>query len=64
MVGVPAGERDAAPDVKDAGWAKTKIDGFVLAKLEQKNLKPSPQADPSTLVTRAYIDLVGFSPDL
>ena len=51
-----------APKVKDAAWARNKIDSFVLAKLEQNNLKPSPQADPAALVTRAYIDLVGYRP--
>ena len=51
-----------APNVKDAAWAKTKIDSFVLAKLEEKGLQPSPQADPATLVRRAYIDLVGYRP--
>ena len=51
-----------APPVKDAAWPKTKIDSFVLAKLEEKGLRPSPSADPRTLVTRAYIDLLGFRP--
>jgi hypothetical protein len=57
----------ATPAVKDArwsktGWSKTKIDSFVLAKLEEKKLKPSPPADARTLVRRAYVDLVGFKP--
>ncbi|MGD0435075.1 MAG: PSD1 and planctomycete cytochrome C domain-containing protein [Bryobacteraceae bacterium] len=51
------------PSVKDSAWPRTKIDSFVLAKLEEKGLKPSPTADPRTLVTRAYIDLVGFRPN-
>jgi hypothetical protein len=57
----PVNEKPA-PGVKDAAWAKTKIDRFILAKLEEKNLTPSPKADPATLVTRAYIDLVGYRP--
>lgn len=52
----------AAPGVKDAAWAKTKVDAFILAKLEEKGLKPSPPADPRTLVQRAYIDLAGYKP--
>jgi hypothetical protein len=52
----------SAPKVKDANWAKTKIDTFLLAKLEEKKLKPSPPADARTLVHRTYIDLVGFKP--
>ncbi len=51
-----------APPVKDAAWPQTKIDSFVLSKLEEKGLRPSPSADPRTLVTRAYIDLLGFRP--
>ncbi|HLX41822.1 MAG TPA: DUF1553 domain-containing protein [Bryobacteraceae bacterium] len=57
----PVNEKPA-PGVKDAAWAKTKIDRFILAKLEEKNLTPSPKADSATLVTRAYIDLVGYRP--
>src|SRR4051794_18646500 len=37
------------PDGKDRNWAKMRIDAFVLAKLEQKGLKPSPAADRETL---------------
>ena len=44
------------------GWPKTKIDNFVLAKLQEKKLAPSPQADRRTLVTRAYVDLLGYKP--
>jgi hypothetical protein len=52
----------AAPEVKNSAWVKNKIDAFVLAKLEEKGLTPSPAADRATLVTRAYIDLVGYRP--
>ncbi len=38
------------------------IDYFVLNKLEQKKLKPSPEADRRTLIRRLYIDLVGLLP--
>src|SRR5580658_3696661 len=52
----------APPKVKDTTWAKTKIDAFVLAKLEEKGLTPSPAADKRTLVERAYVDLIGMKP--
>ena len=52
-----------APAVKDAAWPKSKIDSFLLAKLEEKKLKPSAPADARTLVQRAYIDLVGYRPN-
>jgi Protein of unknown function (DUF1553)/Protein of unknown function (DUF1549)/Planctomycete cytochrome C len=51
-----------APRVKDSTWPKTKIDAFLLSKLEEKNLKPSPPADARTLAERAYIDLLGYKP--
>ena len=52
-----------APPVKEIGWPESKIDSFLLAKLEQKGLKPSPPADARMLVTRAYIDLAGYKPN-
>ena len=42
--------------------ARTKIDHFVFAKLQEKGLAPSPEADPRTLIRRAYIDLLGLKP--
>ncbi len=49
--------RTAQPD-----WVRTKTDSFVLAKLEENNLRPSPPADPRTLIRRAYLDLTGLPP--
>ena len=43
-------------------WTKEKIDWFILAKLEQKKLRPSPEADPATLINRASLDLTGLRP--
>jgi hypothetical protein len=53
----------AAPSVKNTSWPKSKADAFVLAQMEEKGLAPSPTADPATLVTRAYLDLVGYRPN-
>jgi hypothetical protein len=50
------------PDHAARGWPATKIDNFVMAKLQEKKLQPSPQADKRTLVTRAYVDLLGYKP--
>ena len=53
----------AAPKVLPAqGRPANKIDNFVLARLAEKNLQLSPQADKRTLVTRAYVGLLGFKP--
>ncbi len=43
-------------------WTKEKIDWFILAKLEQSKLKPSPTADRATLIERASLDLTGLRP--
>ena len=51
-----------APRISRADWARKKIDAFVLAKLEENDLTPSPQADPRTLIRRAYLDLTGLPP--
>jgi len=53
----------AAPKVATAqGRPVNKIDNFILAKLAEKNLQLSPHADKRTLVTRAYVGLLGFKP--
>jgi mono/diheme cytochrome c family protein len=54
--------RAAVPRVSDTRWSKNPIDGFVKAKLEEKDLTPAPAADRNTLIRRAYLDLVGLLP--
>jgi hypothetical protein len=41
---------------------RSKLDRFVLAKLAEHGLTPSPEADARTLIRRAYIDLIGLKP--
>ena len=43
-------------------WAKTDIDHFVLAKLEEKGMRPAAAADKRTLIRRATLDLTGLPP--
>jgi hypothetical protein len=50
------------PAVKDARWVHNDIDRFVLAKLEQKNLKPNRDADPAVLLRRLNYALIGLPP--
>ena len=54
--------RASAPAVKDGSWARNDIDRFVLARLEAAKLKPSPEADPRTLIRRLSYDLTGLPP--
>lgn len=38
------------------------IDAFVLDRMQQESLAPSPSADRKTLVRRVYYDLIGLQP--
>src|SRR5205814_6569683 len=40
----------------------TPIDAFILARLEEKNLRPSPPADRRTLLRRTTYDVIGLPP--
>jgi mono/diheme cytochrome c family protein len=50
------------PTVTDTLWARTSLDPFVLARLEEKGLKPVAPADRRTLIRRATFDLTGLPP--
>ena len=50
------------PPVKDNAWCRTPIDRYILAKLEEKGLSPSPEADRRVLIRRAYFDITGLPP--
>lgn len=52
----------APPAVKNAAWASTEIDRFVLAKLEAKGLSPAADASRPALVRRLSYDLTGLPP--
>ena len=54
--------RPAVPKVKNKAWVRNPIDNFILAKLEQENLTPSPEADKITLLRRLSLDLIGLPP--
>jgi hypothetical protein len=58
---VPPAKR-VPPAVADKSWSANWIDQFVLAKIEAAGLKPSPDADKTTLIRRLYIDLTGLPP--
>jgi hypothetical protein len=54
--------RPSLPAVSPASWVKTPIDTFVLARLKQEGLSPSPEADRATWLRRVSLDLVGLPP--
>ncbi|MFN3652789.1 MAG: PSD1 and planctomycete cytochrome C domain-containing protein [Armatimonadota bacterium] len=55
-------KRPAVPAVKRKGWVTNPIDAFVLARLEQRGLRPSTPADRVTLLRRVSLDLTGIPP--
>jgi mono/diheme cytochrome c family protein len=72
-------QRPAVPEVggqksevgsqkSEVGSQKTEvrnpIDAFILARLDNEGLKPSPEADRTTLIRRATYDLTGLPPTL
>jgi hypothetical protein len=54
--------RPALPDVKQKRWPRNAIDRFVLARLEEARIKPSPEAGRATLARRLSLDLIGLPP--
>jgi mono/diheme cytochrome c family protein len=57
-------ERPALPAVQRRDWARNAIDLFILARLEQENIAPSPEADAVTLLRRASLDVIGLPPTM
>ncbi len=55
-------EKNEAPQTKQSDWPKNPIDSFILAKLEQEGITPSPEAERSVLIRRLYVDLLGLLP--
>jgi Protein of unknown function (DUF1549)/Protein of unknown function (DUF1553)/Planctomycete cytochrome C len=54
--------KPAPPAVKNAAWAKSSLDRFILAKLEAAGIAPNPPAPRNVLIRRAYFDLLGLPP--
>ena len=55
-------KRSKLPSIKDSKWVRNPIDAFVLAKLESKGLKPSPETVRHTLIRRLSYALTGLPP--
>ncbi|MFO1023184.1 MAG: PSD1 and planctomycete cytochrome C domain-containing protein [Planctomycetales bacterium] len=54
--------RSELPEVKKKEWVRNGVDAFILARLEQEGLQPSPDADWVTLFRRLSLDLTGLPP--
>src|SRR5260221_46018 len=50
------------PQTKNHAWPRTPVDAFILAKLEEKNMVPAPDAEKGALLRRATFDLIGLPP--
>lgn len=59
-----APKRPDPPKVANAAWVRNPIDNFILHRLEQEGMKPSPEADRATLLRRVSLDLTGKGPTL
>jgi hypothetical protein len=54
--------RPTLPRVSSPDWTRNRIDAFILAKLDERQLHPAPPVEPRELIRRAYLDLVGIPP--
>ncbi|MCE9527878.1 MAG: PSD1 and planctomycete cytochrome C domain-containing protein, partial [Planctomycetales bacterium] len=57
-----APKKPALPAVKDKSWTRGEIDLFIAAKLDTSGLKPSREAEKTTLIRRVTLDLTGLPP--
>ncbi len=55
-------KRPELPAVADLSRVRNPIDRFVLARLDQAGIAPSPEADRITLLRRVSLDLTGLPP--
>ena len=54
-------ERPVVP-ASNSRWIRNDVDQFILSKLRAEEVKPSPEADPRTLIRRLFMDLIGLPP--
>jgi hypothetical protein len=54
--------KTSLPNVQNSDWPLNDADAFILSKLEEAKLNPSPKAEKHTLIRRLYFDLIGLPP--
>jgi mono/diheme cytochrome c family protein/cytochrome c553 len=59
-----APHKPALPSVAQLDWLRNPIDAFILGRLAQEKLNPSPEADRTTLLRRLSLDLIGLPPTI
>src|SRR5438046_230201 len=52
----------APPKIQTQSWAKTPVDRFILAGLENADLSPPPAASREQLIRRVTFGLIGLPP--
>ena len=57
-------QRPKLPSLPKSRQAGNSVDHFILAKLEDLGMQPSPMADKARLLRRVYLDLIGLPPTL
>ena len=50
------------PAVEDTKWPQTRIDHFILSRIEADGLEAAPQADGRTLLRRLHYSITGLPP--
>jgi mono/diheme cytochrome c family protein len=55
-------EPQPLPEVRDTHWPQRPFDRFILARLENQGLHPSPEAAKTALLRRVSFDLTGLPP--
>ena len=53
-----------SPEVKNRDKLESPVDAFIVSRLEQEGLGPSPRAERHVLLRRIYLDLIGLPPTL
>ena len=52
------------PDNEHKKWPRNEVDNFILHRMQQHNLAPSPEADRYALARRVFLDLTGLPPTI